>query len=914
MVVQADVRGVQRTMSDESVTRRAFDLLDEVLDLPEDERDNWIQSHATTDPAVVTELRALLAAAARVSGVLELAPSAVSPQQLRDSLASALSDRYEIVGELGRGGMAAVFRAHERKHDRDVVIKVLDPNTSHYFGGERFLREVSIAASLAHPHIVPLIDSGAAEGLMYYVMPYMDGETLRDKLRRTDISTPDAIGILRDVAGALTFAHDAGVVHRDIKPENVFLTAGHAYLLDFGIAKIFGDTSDDITSPGIALGTQRYMAPEQAMAADDVDGRVDMYAWGLLGIELFTGKTVVSGEESTAPAALARRRDLPNRIATLLLECISEAVERRPVSMQEVLRRLDDAMPASQKPKRARIWLIAGGAIAASLALFAVQRTYAAGDNFAEPIALSVLQNETGDSTLSVVGRFAGDWVTEGLQRMGGVQVVPWSDARLASEHAATSGASVAATVRNEAGAGTVVTGTYYQRRDSLYLQAQLVNARSGRVVSALAPIVFPASNPEDGISQLRDRVMGAVAATRDERVSTLPGVSHNPPTFSAYRLFDSGLDRFLAQRYAESLPIFREAFARDTTFTAALLLGARAAFNDDNLSVADSLVVQARARESELSAYQDESLRYIESLLNGEGEKARAAIQRAADIAPNSRAGFDNAAALLNAGYAQAARDQLKRMNPDRGEMMGWSSYWTQVAHANHMLNDFDGERNAAREMWRRYPDRRVALVLEARALAAAGDIRRLDSALVAWESQPADVYWSQGAGMVVAAEQFLLRGQVAQGQKYAERAVPWFANRLLATPNDRSHRYWLGNALYTLGRYNEARVYFEGLANEFPDRLRYRGLAALTAARRGDTTAANTWLGNPAPRYHGEFLAFQARVAAITGNTEKAINLLTNALECGIEAYPWVPGAAYTDLQPIMKDPRGRALMRGR
>jgi tetratricopeptide (TPR) repeat protein len=744
----------------------------------------------------------------------------------------------------------------------------------------------------------------------------MDGETLRDRLRRTDVNTADAIAILSDVAGALVFAHDAGVVHRDIKPENVFLTAGHAYLLDFGIAKIFGDPSADITSPGIALGTQRYMAPEQAMAADNVDGRVDMYAWGLLGIELLTGKTVISNQgENTAPAALARRRDLPSGVAALLLECVSEAVERRPQDMKSALQRLNSALPmASHKPMRRRAALIGTAAIAATLAVFAVRQSYAAGEDFAEPIALSVLQNETGDSTLSIVGRFAGDWVTEGLQRMGGVQVVPWSDARLASEHAAASGASVAATVRSESGAGTVVTGTYYQRRDSLYLQAQLINARSGKVVSALAPIVFATSNPEDGISQLRDRVMGAVAATRDERVSTLPGVTQNPPSFSAYRLFDTGLDQFLAQRYNASLPIFREAFARDTTFTAALLLGARAAFNDDNLAVADSLVVQARTRESELSPYQDESLRYIEALLNGEGEKARAAIQRAADIAPNSRAGYDNAAALLNAGYAQSAREQLQRMNPDRGEMMGWSSYWTQVAHAEHMLNNFDKERNAAQEMWRRYPDRRVALVLEARALAAAGDLRRLDSAFVKWESLPADVYWSQGAAMVVASEQLMLHGREADGRKYAERAVPWFSNRLVATPNDRGHRYWLGSALYNLGRYEEARVHFEALAAEFPDRLRYRGLAALTAAHRGDTTAANNWLGKPEPRYHGEFLGFQARIAAITGNTERAINLLTNALECGIEAYPWIPGAAFRDFQPIMKDPRGRALLNGR
>lgn len=524
---------------------------------------------------------------------------------------------------------------------------------------------------------------------------------------------------------------------------------------------------------------------------------------------------------------------------------------------------------------------------------------------------MTVLRNETGDSTLAVVGRYAGDWITDGLQRMGSIRTVPWSEARLASDRAAATGEPLLSTVRSEVHAGTIVTGTYYLLGDSLHLQAQLVDARTDRVVAALAPVVTSLRQPELGVAQLRDRVMGAVAVARDERVASLPGMTRSPPSFSAYQAFDLAFERYLAQQYRDALVGFREAFSRDTTFSAALLFGARAAWNTGEFAVADTLLQRARVRERELGDYFLSSLRFLESLMRGDGAGARAAIERAAMLAPNSRAGFDHAASLLNAGRAREAYEQLRRMDPDRGEMRGWGSYWTLRAHAEHLLRDHAAERQSAREMARRYPDRRVAQVLEARALAAAGEFRQLDSALKAWDALPADVYWSQGAAMVSAFEVLMARGSEDDGRLYGERAVAWLTNRLVASPNDRAHRYFLGRALYGLGRDAEARVYFEALAREFPDRLRYRGLAALTAARRGDMKAAEGWLSPSSPRDTGEVLLFRARFAAISGDPERAIGLLTAALERGVDGYPWIPASAFRDLAPITRDARGRALL---
>ncbi len=905
-------------MSDQTLSRRALDLFMEALEQPECARAQWIHDVANGDVALADEIRALMAASQRPAGLLDRPTAIATGPELREAVAAALAPMYELGREIGRGGMATVFLAREHKHNRDVVIKVLDPVMSHVCGAERFLREVRIAATLAHPHIVPLIDSGDADGFLYYVMPFMEGETLRERLRRGPLPPAEGIGILRDIAGALTFAHDAGVIHRDLKPENVLLTAGHAYLLDFGIAKLLDDSTSavHITSPGLPLGTRRYMAPEQAFAAADVDARADIFAWGVLGSELFVGHfTSLAG----APALLAARKDLPRRVVSLLTACIATDPNQRPSSMAAVRSRLDVLASHGRRRTRARL-MPALGAVALLLVAAAAWRSSAFGflapakvivGGMPEPFAVTVLRNETGDSTLSVIGRYAGDWITDGLQRMGSIRTVPWSEARLASDRAATTGEPLLSTVRAEVQAGTIITGTYYLLGDSLHLQAQLIDAGSGRVVASLAPIVAPLTQPEQGVAQLRDRVMGAVAVARDERVASLPGVTRSPPSFSAYQAFDLGFERYLAQQYRDALGGFREAFSRDTTFSAALLFGARAAWNTGEFAVADSLLQRARGRERELGDYFLSSLRFLEALMRGDGPGARAAIERAALLAPNSRAGFDHAASLLSAGQAREAYDQLRRMDPDRGEMRGWGSYWTLRAHAEHLLRNHVAELQSTREMARRYPDRRVALVLEARALAAAGELRQLDSALKAWDALPADVYWSQGAAMVSAFEVLMSQGHVADGRLYGERAVAWLTNRLVASPSDRAHRYFLGRALYGLGRDRDASVYFEGLAREYPDRLRYRGLAALGAARRGDLAAAERWLTPSAARDTGEVLLFRARFAAITGDTERAIGLLTAAVERGVDGYPWIPASAFRDLEPLKRDPRGRALL---
>jgi serine/threonine-protein kinase len=253
-------------------------------------------------------------------------------------LSAALADRYRVERELGAGGMATVYLAHDVRHDRRVALKVLRPELAAVIGAERFLAEIRTTANLQHPHILALFDSGQVDGTVFYVMPYVDGESLRDRIaREKQLPIEDALRIAREVGDALQYAHGHGVIHRDIKPENILLQGGHALVADFGIALAAAKTGGTrMTETGMSLGTPRYMSPEQAMGERELDARADIYALGCVLYEMLTGEAPFTGTTAQAivakvltekPAAIIPRRD---RVAPHVEEAILTALEKLP--------------------------------------------------------------------------------------------------------------------------------------------------------------------------------------------------------------------------------------------------------------------------------------------------------------------------------------------------------------------------------------------------------------------------------------------------------------------------------------------------------------------------------------------------------------------------------------------------------
>ncbi len=315
-----------------------------------------------------------------------------------DRLRSVLGDRYVLERQAGEGGMATVFLAKDTRHERSVAIKVLRPELSASLGADRFLREIRLAATLQHPNILGLYDSGEAEGLLYYVMPFIEGESLRHRVdREQQLPIHDALRITRESAEALDYAHRHGIVHRDIKPENILLLGGHALVADFGIARAVSEAGGEkLTQTGMAIGTPYYMSPEQSMGSDRVDGRSDVYSLGCVLYELLIGQPPFTGPNAVAimarhsmekvPSLQVVRSAVPDEVEDIVMRALEKTPADRFQSMQEMVDALTEAEADSTmqrtaarraatasrriptgtvatpavRPARTRAWIVAG--------------------------------------------------------------------------------------------------------------------------------------------------------------------------------------------------------------------------------------------------------------------------------------------------------------------------------------------------------------------------------------------------------------------------------------------------------------------------------------------------------------------------------------------------------------------------
>ena len=894
-------------------------LFDAALDIPEEDRADWVRDASVGDEDLHRAVMQLLAGHRRAPGFLDRPLTITMATNPREVIGQALEGRYRIESELGRGGMAVVYLAYEHKHGRQVVLKVLHPGMASTRDiADRFSREVRIIAKLAHPHLIGLIDSGEAAGLLYYVMPFVQGETLRAKLLREGRLPPsEAIPLLRDIAAGLAYAHQHGVVHRDLKPENVLCAETHSFLMDFGIAKILEASPRDASETGewTVIGTPGYMAPEQHVPGQVIDHRADIYSFGLIAKEVLLGQRPIVGGPRLADAGITvdEPAPLPAGLAQLIDDCLEIDPPARPESANELLQRLArlrpsgsmQALPAPTR-SRLRVWYLSAGAVAVIGAVAWFSRPGRARPDLPVPVAVAPFVNQTGDSTLDIWGRMGGDWVTQGLQETGLVSVVPWPVSLLASQRYEEEGrkGTLVEHMKHETGALTIVTGSYYLVGDSLQFRVEATDASAGKLLGAPQPITVPRDSALSAIRELRERLMGTVGLFTNELIggTSAGDLSRRPPTFDAFVAFDQGIRNSRDQDYPGAAAQFEKAYQLDTSFLAVLLFQANALANDNQHAKMDSVLGTVRPRLNELSESHRHWFAFLEATLAGDGAGAIEAGRRRVQASPAAMGWYNLALVQLRAGQVNEALSSLGQVDPDRGEMRGWSSYWTQLAHGYHMAGDYERELAAARSLATRYPDRRVALVLEARALAVMGRLAELDSVLDVHSTLPPTTYWSQGAAMVLAGQELLAHGNREDGRRFLARGINWLRAELVLHPEERGHRYWLGSALYALNRWSEAAEIFKKLSTESPTRGDYSWEAALALYRSGaDSAEAARWLRPPTPREQGMFATYRARLALIKGDREAALSMFADALRYGVEGLAWLHASGVPDFEML-------------
>ena len=461
-----------------------------------------------------------------------------------EQVRQAFSGSYAVEREVGQGGMATVYLARDLKHSRQVALKVLRPELASAMGGDRFPREIQIIAQLSHPHILPLHDSGEMGGFLFYVMPFVEGESLRQKLTRDGrMPVREAVRILREVADALAYAHERGIIHRDIKPDNVMLTGRHAVVTDFGVAKaVSAAGGDTLTTVGLALGTPAYMSPEQAMGEVDLDHRSDIYALGVMAYEMVTGETpfvrttaqaILSAHVLDAPPDLASKRgDVPPALTQFVQRCLAKQKTERWQSAEELLPILESALtpsggltptntrpvqvvpPKAAAPAKSRRWVVAGvfSAVVA-VAGFGAWKALGAAD-LPGPNRMAILPiSDVSGADAQLVTAMHNQLMVS-LGQIPGVTVAPNS----AMEVYKTSPKPVADMAR-ELRVGAILEGNVFRAGERLRVTLQLTNPRtieqvwSGSYDIDLRQDLFDAIDKV--IPEIRDGIRQRIAGTR---------------------------------------------------------------------------------------------------------------------------------------------------------------------------------------------------------------------------------------------------------------------------------------------------------------------------------------------------------------------------------------------------------------
>ena len=828
---------------------------------------------------------------------------------------------YEIVAPLGAGGMGEVYRARDTRLGRDVAIKVLparfasDPDRLH-----RFEQEARAVAALDHPNILALHDVGTHEGAPYLVTELLEGESLRERLRDGALPSRKVVELAVQVCAGLAAAHEKGIVHRDLKPENLFITNdGHVKILDFGVAKLkppqrepaVAPTLVDTTAPGMVIGTVAYMSPEQVRGRT-VDHRSDIFSLGCVLYEMLTGKQAFTRDTAADTLSAILKEEPPDlttvkpgappALAQIVSHCLEKHPEERFQSTRDLafdLRAVTDTagthtnpLPALAAKRRRLVWIVAvAAAVAVVVGAFLLSRARTASPGSAlesKRIVVAVFENQTGDRSLDPLGRMASDWITQGLSRMGGLEVVPSTSVLVAQPPGSPAPAhrDPLRALAEDTGASIVVSGSYYLQGQTLYFQAKVSDAVRGALLYALDPASGAVATPLEAIDNLRRGVMGALAAALERRSGITWG-EQRPPNYEAYREFMAGFELFFTDN-PESLQHMERAAELDPNFVTPLLYAVYLRRVRGEWAEVETLLKRANEQRGQITPFG----RYF---LDGEtawifhryGEGLQA-IRSARELAPrdplaNLWIGY-LAIQANRPGEAVAVFSSFPKQ-PWGGHSLG-AAWVGRYCDALHMLGRHQDELAEARHGREQFAEDSDVRGSEISALAALGRLDEVQRALREIEAAPVRG-WTLADAMLVAARELRAHGHRQESVALAEGAVAWHRERPREALVTRDGQRELAWALFWAERWGDSRLVYETLVAGGSREPGDLGMVGVLAARTGDRATATRISSElehlTGARLFGDHTYYRAGIAATLGDKERAVALLREAFTQG-------------------------------
>ena len=842
---------------------------------------------------------------------------------------STFAGRYQVIEELGHGGMGRVYKVFDTKIKEKVALKLIKPEVaSDKETIERFSNEIRLARRIGQRNVCKMFDIGEAEGAHFITMEYVHGEDLKSMIQMSgSLSLGMLLSVGKQVCDGLAEAHSLGVVHRDLKPQNIMIDKhGNAKIMDFGIARSVKDKG--ITGVGVMIGTPEYMSPEQA-EAKEVDHRSDIYSLGIILYEMatshvpFTGETALSiamkqkGEIPKNPKQLNAL--IPDDLSGVILKCLEKDKAKRYQSASDVhseLEKIEKGIPTTErvvpeiKPStskqitvsfRLTKLLIPAVVVIAVIAAAIIFWPKKASDLNPKLVAVAVFENETGDSKMDTVGRLAADMIIQALSPAGLFSVAPLPSAETMPDRAKAK--NRLRLLAEETKAGKIVSGTYYLQGETILFHAKVTDIANNKNLLDLAPVSGPVKEPSQALETLRSRLLGGLAMLCDPSLKEDLILIGEPPKYDAYIEYLDGLRASDRAEYPKAIASFHRSATLDPNFKDALLWEACAYWVLGQPAKAQELLAGIEKARESLPTYWRYWCDMIQASLRGDSEEAHRVAGQIVALNPRKKLTGDivKASLALLINNPQEVVDSLSKIDlfdkrlGEKGEWKLRDIVVSQLTWAYHMLGNYKQELKIALRVRKAYPQLLSLLSYEVRALSALGRVKDLQKLFEEIKTLPPQSGYSPGSIILESGRQLRAHGNKEAAIQVLHQAVQSSESRPQAEKATAGYRNGLARAFYALDKWDEAETLFRRLHIEFPDDSIFGvkgvdeyGFLGSIAARKGNREEAlkisQKLKDNKTPYLWGEHTYWRARIAALLGDKEGAVNLLREAINQGL------------------------------